>query len=118
MAYLNQVGSRAPAEDFVRYLERQRSFSNSSHTLYGERAGYAARYANTGRLVGEWRDLFTEQAINDEVYYIVFSHGHPIAWRTRQGQWLVPEINPERAMGTHQKKIKAALTLLRTRQAA
>lgn len=116
MAYFNQVGSRQPAEDFVRHLEHRRSFSNSGHTLYGQPASYSLRYANPDRLIGEWRELFTEQI--DEIIYVVFSHDHPIAWRTRRGQWLVPEINPVRAMAAHQKKIKKAIQLLRQQLAA
>lgn len=52
----------------------------------------------SGRLPAEYAQRFYDDAPT----YVLFSYATPIAWRTDQGEWVVPDVKYSVTTGRHQ----------------
>jgi hypothetical protein len=86
------------------------------NTISGRRMNVGRRSV-LGQLPDEWRAVWH----NQEIDYVIYSYGTPIAWRTREAhygnngltyshRWVVPDVRYSVTTSKHQGKVRTALS--------
>lgn len=85
-------------------LRNDVEFNNDLASLRGRKQSYGA-----GRMTNPERRAFLESAVS----YVIYSYETPIAWRTQDGAWHVPDTRYSVTTSKHQGKVRTALQVLR-----
>lgn len=71
----------------------------------GKLSGYPGRSDHVGELPREHHEPY------QQARYTVLSYDTPIAWRGKDGKWVIPQVTYSRATSQHQSLIRAATGL-------
>jgi hypothetical protein len=99
---------RIPTRDAHRAIAQRQDFET-----HGSLSGHTAdrqSYFSKGILPRDRHAGLDAQA--EQIDFIVYSYGTPIAWHLIGGEWIVPAVNYSATSGRHQSQVRYALSNL------
>ena len=97
-------------EDLSSYYDARNGIDRYRGTLRGRTMGAGFPIPNDNWLSGETRGAFFQDWNAGRITYIVWSYNTPIAWRTIESKWVMPDVTYTRTTSKHQGKVATALS--------
>lgn len=91
--------------DIQEFVDGGKRFGRGSTSLRGELGGGST----LGELPEPYRSQLVTLSDSGVISRVLFSHDTPIAWRTVNGMWIVPEVRYSVTTTNHQNVARVAI---------